>query len=195
MMTDKELNDIAKRAGVSNEELDKYLEITKNLTFDSLSPEEEDILFRVGGSIRKQKAKEDYSKRPRQHRLDDHRKIWQMAGAYTAFIAGALLAVISSGRDGTAISWAFAYWAISLPFLCGFMIIDEIIRVRQRRLNSKVRGLLAMGGFGLSHLGTTASVSSFSWLGAIVYFLSPFLVLFYVHETAALGGSENFEDM
>lgn len=194
-MTVNELSDIAKRAGVAQEEFDNYLELTKKSPDDKLSYDEEDLLFRVAKALGKQIAKERYRKRPRRQRREDHQEIWQIAGGYTAFIAASMLAVLSSGRDSAFVSWAFSLWAISLPFLCGFMVLDRIIRVQQKRLNSTVRGLLMGVGFSVSHLGTAAMVSFFSWLGAVAYLLSPFLVAFFVHETAALGGRENFEDL
>jgi hypothetical protein len=190
-----ELYDIAERAGISSEDFDKYFEIASKPPSSSLSDEDADLLFRIGGAIQKQKAKEEYGKKSRRRRLEDHQKVWQIGAAYTAFIAGAFLAVISSERGGGNISWAFSLWAISLPFLCGGLILDGIIRVAQGRLYSKVRGGLMGVGLGLSHLGTAAIVSSFSWIGAMIYFLSPLLVSFLVQETAVLGGGKNFQDL
>ena len=162
---------------------------------DDWSLEEADLIIRVSREARRLQAVDEYKALPRDEREREHQRVWQLIGGYTAFIAAACLAVISSSKSEGSHAFAFSFWAISLPFLCGAMLLDYHVRVKQARLNSKVRSLLVTVGALSSHLGTTGMVSTYSWFAAVVYGLCPLLVGLYLHETIALGGGRKFEDL
>ncbi len=162
---------------------------------DDWSLEEADLIIRVSREARRLQAVDEYKALPQDDREREHQRVWQLIGGYTAFIAAACLAVISSSKSEGSHAFAFSFWAISLPFLCGAMLLDYHVRVKQARLNSKVRSLLVTVGALSSHLGTTGMVSTYSWFAAVVYGLCPLLVGLYLHETIALGGGRKFEDL
>ena len=171
------------------------IENAKAKEADDWSLEEADLIMRVSREARRLQAVDEYKALPQDDREREHHRVWQLIGGYTAFIAAACLAVISSSKSEGSYAFAFSFWVISLPFLCGAMLLDYHVRVRQARLNSKVRSFLLAVGVLSSHSGTVGMVSTYSWVAAVVYGLCPLLVGLYLHETIALGGRKNFEDL
>lgn len=151
------------------EEQRLIIDIAKAKEADDWSLEEADLMIRVSRETRRLQAVEEYKALPRTDREREHQRFWQMIGGYTAFIAAACLAVISSSKSEGGHAFAFSFWVISLPFLCGAMLLDYQVRVNQARLNSKVRSFLLLIGVLSSHLGTAGVVTTFSWVAAVVY--------------------------
>lgn len=171
------------------------LERIRAKDIDDLSTTEVDALFRITSELQKKIDSQQYKKRPKKKRVEDHQKVLQILGGYTAFITAACLTIVSRNHVSAYDSWALSLWAISLPFLTGTIILDHNIRVNQKRPRSRTRTLLASIGLVLSQLGTTVIIASYSWVAAVVFCLSALLVLFYVHEVTVLGGRESFEEL
>lgn len=159
------------------------------------SSEEIDLVFRVNREARRLQAIKNHKELPEEDRERQHQQIWKLIAGYTAFIAAGCMAIISSSKSTGSYAFAFSFWIISLPFLCGVMLLDYHVRVKQARLNSAVRGFLMAVGMFSSHLGTIGIVSTYSWIAAALYGLCPLLVGFFLHETIILGGKKNFEKL
>jgi len=65
---------------------------------DDWSLEEADLIIRVSREARRLQAVDEYKALPRDEREREHQRVWQLIGGYTAFIAAACLAVISSSK-------------------------------------------------------------------------------------------------
>ena len=193
-MSGNRIDEAVELLGLTEEDKQKLVSSLEK-DADELTPEEGGLIIRMAGALRRKDEKENYKKRPTKKREADHKRVWTIIGAYTAFIAAACLAAVGANRGSSYDAWAVSLWAISLPYLCGAMLLDYRVRVVQRRQNSKVFGLLIGVGGASSYLGTTAMVASFSWLGALIFLLSPLLVALYLHEVSALGGEGPFEEL
>lgn len=124
-----------------------------------------------------------------------HERVAKIHGAYTAFIAAAIISLISGDGHIKSENWAICLWALSLPWLVSFVLLDFIVREQQRRENSRTRGFIAILGYGFSNLGTAALLTHYSWVAAIAYLISIPICALYLHEVAGLGQHESFKDL
>lgn len=124
-----------------------------------------------------------------------HDRIAKFHGAYTAFIAAAIISLISGDGHITTEDWTICLWALSLPWLTSFVLLDFVVREKQRRTKSATRGLMALVGYGFSNLGTAALLTHYSWLAAIAYIIFLTLCAFFLHEVSALGHHDSFKDL
>ena len=121
-----------------------------------------------------------------------HERVSKLHGAYSAFIAAAVISLISGDGHLSSAGWAICLWTLSLPWLISFILLDYIVRERQKRPVSAVRGLAILLGYGLSNAGTAALLTSYSWIAAIIYLISLPICMLYIHEVGGLGGLEGF---
>jgi predicted membrane channel-forming protein YqfA (hemolysin III family) len=193
-MSENRIDEAALLLGLSSEEQEKLHEgLMKNN--EELTREEAKLVIEAGIALGRNDAKANYKKRSLTEREQDHERVSNILGGYTAFIAAALLTMISADRGNGYDVWAISFWFISLPYLCGALLIDFRIKVEQKRKHSKILSYVCMAGLLLSHIGNTAIIASFSWLAAMFLLLSIFVVGFLTHEVTVLGGNENFEDL
>lgn len=123
-----------------------------------------------------------------------HERVAKLHGAYTAFIAAAVISLISGDGHLKFEGWPICLWTLSLPPLIAFLLLDYIVRERQRRANSAVRGLMLFLGYSLSNFGTAALLVNFSWIAAGLYLVIIPLCALFVHEVSGLGWYENFKN-
>jgi len=124
-----------------------------------------------------------------------HERVAKIHGAYTAFIAAAIISIISGDGHIKSEDWAICLWSLSLPWLVSFLLLDYVVREKQQRPKSVTRGLMALFGYGFSNLGTSALLSHYSWLAAIAYLVFIPICAFYLHEVSALGHHESFKEL
>lgn len=124
-----------------------------------------------------------------------HDRVAKLHGTYTAFIAASIISLISGDGHITSESWAISLWALSLPWLVSFVLLDYIVRERQKRSKSVTRGLMLALGYGFSNLGTAALITHYSWLAAIFFTASIPLCSLFIHEVAGLGWHKRFEEL
>ena len=60
-------------------------------------------------------------------------------GAYTTFVAAGVVSLISGDGHIKTEGWAICFWALSLPPLASYLLLDYIVRVSQKRRNSAAR--------------------------------------------------------
>jgi hypothetical protein len=123
-----------------------------------------------------------------------HKRVEKMLGAYTAFIAAAVISLISGDGHIKSENWAICLWVISLPWLISIVLIDFIVRGQQRQ-KSATRGFIASMGLGFSNLGTAALLTHYSWIAAIVYLISIPICMLYLHEVGVLGRYDEFKNL
>jgi len=124
-----------------------------------------------------------------------HERVAKLHGAYTAFIAAAIISLISGDGHIKSEDWAICLWALSLPWLISFLLLDYIVRERQKREKSAIRGFTSLLGYGFSNLGTAALLTHYSWLVAIIYVVTILICAIYIHEVASLGWNESYRDL
>lgn len=124
-----------------------------------------------------------------------HERVAKIHGAYTAFIAAAIISLISGDGHIKSESWAVCLWALSLPWLVSFVLLDFVVREQQQREKSRTRGFVALMGYGLSNLGTTALMTHYSRVAAIAYLVSIPICALYLHEVAGLGRHESSKEL
>ena len=100
-----------------------------------------------------------------------HERKMRLVGAYTGFIGAAVLALVASDVASKPEAWAVSLWALSLPFLVSYLLLDFIVAVKQGREASVTRGFMSCFGLGLSITGTFAWLGSVSWFGAVAFLL------------------------
>lgn len=122
----------------------------------------------------------------------EHERILKIFGAYTGFIAAAILAIVTSGSRSPAFDWALSLWVFSLPPLLSYQLLDYHVRVRQKRSKSAIRGVMLGVGIGLSNLGVFALLTSYSWIAAALYLLALPIWPLFVREVAGLGWHKEF---
>lgn len=107
-----------------------------------------------------------------------HERIERLHGAYVTFIAAGILALISGDGHIKSEGLTICLWAVSLPPLVTYLLIDYIVRERQKRPASAARGMMLFFGYGLSTAGTVGLLWSFSRIAAVVYAVAvPFCCL------------------
>jgi len=124
-----------------------------------------------------------------------HERVVKMHGAYTAFIAAAVISLISGDGHLRLEGWSICLWTLSLPPLITLLLLDYIVRVCQRRKASGIRGLMTLLGYGLSNLGTAALMFNFSWVAAGAYLFSVLLCALLLHVVSSFGWFENFKEL
>ncbi len=124
-----------------------------------------------------------------------HERVAMLHGAYTAFIAAAFVSLISGDGHIKTENWAICLWALSLPWLVSFLLIDFIVRKKQNREKSATRGLMLLFGYGFSNLGTAALIAYYSWIAAIIFLISIPICSIYIHEVAGLGWHESLKEL
>lgn len=123
-----------------------------------------------------------------------HERFTKLVGAYTGFVAAAIISLISGDGHIKSENWAICFWALSLPPLVALLLLDFIVRVRQSREKSKIRGCMAFLGYGFSNLGTASLLTHYSWWAAIIFLVLIPLCALFTHEVAGLGRYEGYED-
>jgi hypothetical protein len=129
------------------------------------------------------------------HNETAHARVVKIHGTYTAFIAAAVVSLISGDGHIKTEGWAIALWTLSLPWLIAYLLIDFSVRTQQKRRVSTTRGITAMLGYLLSNLGTTSLLSNYSWIAAVTFVISILVCILYVSEVAALGSHASFKDL
>ncbi len=85
------------------------IENAKAKEADDWSLEEADLIMRVSREARRLQAVDEYKALPQDDREREHHRVWQLIGGYTAFIAAACLAVISSSKSEGSYAFAFSF--------------------------------------------------------------------------------------
>jgi hypothetical protein len=124
-----------------------------------------------------------------------HDRVVRIHGTYSAFIAAAVVSLISGDGHIKTEGWAIALWTLSLPWLVAYLLLDFSVRTQQKRQKSATRGLTAMLGYALSNLGTAAILANFSWIAAAGFIVSILVCILYVSEVAVLGFHKTFKDL
>lgn len=124
-----------------------------------------------------------------------HERVTKLHGAYTAFIAAGIVSFISGDPHITTQGWVICLWCLSLPWLVTLLLLDYIVRERQKRESSASRGFATLLGYGLSNLGTAALIGFYSWTAAAIFLVSLPVCALYLNEVAGLGGRKGFEQL
>lgn len=124
-----------------------------------------------------------------------HARVARIYGAYTAFIAAAVVSAIAGNGHIKSEGWAVCLWTLSLPWLVSYIMLDYHVRAHQKRRNSAIRGIMLFFSFTLSNLGTAALLTNYSWIVAIIYLLTVFICILLIREVAGLGKLEGFENI
>jgi hypothetical protein len=123
---------------------------------------------------------------------EEHERVWQLWGGYTAFIAALLIATMATSGDYPHARPIISFLAISLPSLVAYMFLDFTVRVKQRRIGSMFRGLAIVLGLVPSLVGITMVIGHFSLIAGVLWVLLAvfwFLVLDVVTFLGARPGS------
>ncbi|NPT62460.1 hypothetical protein [Paraburkholderia elongata] len=137
--------------------------------------EESNNWEKVMGRVRAQTPEELHSLRSR------------MFGAYTAFVAAALLASITNSGVIGGGRLVVSLLALSLPALVAQLLLDRTVTVIQRRKVSLYRGLARWIGFVPSIAAFTLLVGHVSVVGAVFFALGCFYWFFVVDVVTAAG--------
>jgi hypothetical protein len=159
-----------------------------------ISAEEHRALFKVAWEVEKRLDRQAYEGREEADRLQDHVQFRTLLGAYGATLTAVCIAILSTGKTDGAASWAVSFMTLSLPWICGAVILDYKMRLKQRRPRSRVLTFMTYAGLSLSMVGILSVVSMFSWLTALLLLVSVVLVFLLVREANILGGGTGFED-
>jgi hypothetical protein len=124
-----------------------------------------------------------------------HARVVRIHGAYTAFVAAAVVSLISGDGHIKTEGLAIGLWTVSLPWLVAFLLLDFSVRTQQKRQKSATRGFTAFLGYSFSNLGTAALLANYSWIAAIGFLVSIPVCLLYVTEVAVLGFYDSFEQL
>lgn len=130
-----------------------------------------------------------------EHHKVAHDRIVRIHGTYSAFIAAAVVSLISGDGHIKTEGWAIALWTLSLPWLVAYLLLDFSVRTQQKRGKSATRGFTALLGYALSNLGTAALLANYSWIAATGFIVSIAVCILYVSEVAVLGFHESFKDL
>ena len=90
-MTSNRIDEAIELIGLTEEDKRKLVSSLQK-DADELTPEEVGLITRMVRALKRKDEKENYKKRPRKKREADHKRVWTIIGAYTAFIAAACLA-------------------------------------------------------------------------------------------------------
>lgn len=124
-----------------------------------------------------------------------HDRVMRIHGTYSAFVAAAVVSLISGDGHIKTEGWAIALWTLSLPWLIAYLLLDFSVRTQQKRERSATRGLTAVLGYAFSNLGTAALLANYSWIAAAGFIVSILVCILYVSEVAALGFHESFKNL
>jgi hypothetical protein len=80
-----------------------------------------------------------------------------------------MLALIASSRPVARAPLIVSLLAVSLPSLVSWLLLDFVVRVKQGRKGSIVRGLAIMLGLAPSLVALVLMLGSFSWLAAVFF--------------------------
>ena len=98
---------------------------------------------------------------------DDH--ALKLHKAYTAFIAAAIIGLISGDGHLKLEAWSICLWGLSLPLLVSLIFLNQIVRVSPQRMSSLLREIVLVLAYLLSNLGTAALLANYSWQAAAAY--------------------------
>ena len=108
----------------------------------------------------------------------------KMIGGYTAFVLALLILLLNqSNSSKLVVSLLF----ISLPSLAAMFSIDFIVRVKQGRNISILRGLSFFLGFMPSIIAILLVIKNFSWIAMIVFAILIIFWLIAIQELAFWG--------
>lgn len=113
---------------------------------------------------------------------EEHRRWMQGNGAYLAFVAALMLAVIAAPKEVSRPEVIVGLIACSLPSLVALLLLDYVVRVKQGRKLSVARGLALGLGYVPSLVAIVMTIWSFSAVAAVTFFLLiPFwFVVFFI---------------
>lgn len=107
----------------------------------------------------------------------EHERGSKIINAYIAFVLSLLLAITFENDSIKYSVCIISLITISLPSLIAINFLDYIIRVKQKRKNSILRGLAAFLGFIPSLIAIILFVASFSIIASIIFTI---LIIFWI---------------
>lgn len=112
-----------------------------------------------------------------------HERIFKITAGYLGFVAALLVLVLAAGGDCHPRRLIEVAFALSIPSLAAYLLLDYSVRVAQRRKESAMRGLAMLLGYVPSFIAIVATLCHVSWLAGIVFFCAAvfwFLVVYGV---------------
>jgi hypothetical protein len=102
---------------------------------------------------------------------EQHERRSKLVGGYIAFTAALLVATIAKSNDYPRAWIVISLFALSLPSLVAWSLLDFIILVKQGRRKSMFRGLAGMLGFFPSLAAVAILIGHFSVIAGVLFVL------------------------
>ena len=98
-----------------------------------------------------------------------NRRFEFLISGYIAFVMTMLAITMNQGQDMKDFGLIIALLFLSLPSLVSSLLVDYIVRVKQERKHSMIRGLSFLFGFGFSFAGLVILLSNYSHIASILF--------------------------
>lgn len=119
----------------------------------------------------------------------------KLIGAYTAFVAGALIASITNSVAIGGGKLVICLFSLSLPALVGHLLLDRTVTVIQQRNTSAYRGAALGLGIFPSIIAFTILIGHVSVVGAVLFVLGCIYWSFVVDVVTAAGARDKNSTM